>query len=109
MGCQPALGGIALAILLGGPIQLGDELRHQRDDHRMAGCDDGSRQHGMVALRLAVVALTCLAMRTAQFLRTEVFRSIESNQGAVIETLELSDAAVLTQDRDNLIEYGLQQ
>ena len=108
MGRQPALDGVALAILLFGAVRLDDELRHQRHNHGMAGCHEGRRQHRMVALDLAIGVFARLAMRAAQLLRTEIFGAVERHQRASVKTLERRQAAMLFKDRDHLIEDGLQ-
>ena len=67
VGRQPALGGVALAVLLalilgqfgplGGGVLLGlDELRPQRADAVVAVGDDGRRQHAVEVLRGLVLA-----------------------------------------------------
>jgi hypothetical protein len=91
---QPALGGIALTVLLLGAILGRDELRHQRQGHRMAWCHDRCGQHGMVILDLAVGAPTRQALRTAKFLGAKIFRAVERDQHAPVKPLERLQTAV---------------
>ena len=67
VGGQPALGSVALAILLalvlgpvgpvGGGVVLGlDEQRHEREDAVVAVGDDGGREHGVKELLGFVLA-----------------------------------------------------
>jgi hypothetical protein len=88
MRSQPAFGGVALAILLFGPIGLDDKLRHQRQDHRMARGDNGGRQHRMIALDITIGALAGLAMRAAELLRAEILSAIKRNQDPPVQALE---------------------
>ncbi len=99
---------MALAILLFGAVLFGDELRHQRHGHVVAGRDDGRGQHGMVALDLAVGALAGQTVRAAKLLRAEIFGSVQGDQRASAEALERRHAAVIAQGRDGLIERALQ-
>jgi hypothetical protein len=101
---EPALGGVTLAILFLGAVLLGDELRHQGHDHVVSGRDDGRRQHGMIEIGLAVRALARLAVLTTELLRAEVFGSVERDQRATAEALEIFHAAPLAKRRNHLIE-----
>ena len=108
VGGQPALGGVALAVLLLGPVLGGDELRHQRQRHGVAGRDDRSGEHGMVALDPTVGAMTRQALRAAELLRAEVFRAVERDQHAPAEPRKRRQAAPPAQHIKDLVEDGLQ-
>ena len=77
----PTFDGVALAVLFLGAILRRHELGKQRDDLGVPGRHDRRRQHGVIALDLAVGALARQAMRAAELLRTEIFRSIPGDQG----------------------------
>jgi hypothetical protein len=83
-------------------------IRPERQDHVVAGGDDGGRQHRMVALDLAVGALARLTVRAAELLRAEIFGSIERDQRASAQALESLHAAVVAQRRHRGIENALQ-
>jgi len=53
---QPALGGVALAVLLLRAVRWGDEFRRQRQDLLVARCDDCGAQEGVEAFHLAIGA-----------------------------------------------------
>jgi hypothetical protein len=74
----------------------------------MVGRHEGRRQHGMIALDLAVGALARLAIRAAELLRTKKLGSIERDQRTAIKALEAFHAALAEQFRDRLVERGLQ-
>src|SRR5712691_6984734 len=105
---EPAFGCIALAVLLFGAVRFDDELRHQGQDHVVAGRDDRRRQHGMIKLDLAVRAFARLAMWAAELLRAKILGSVECDQRAPVEALERFHAAVVAQRCDGLIETALQ-
>lgn len=65
---EPALDGVALAILLLGAVLRRDELGHQGNDLGMAGRDDGRRQKAMIMLGLAVGAFAGQTVRAAELL-----------------------------------------
>ncbi len=55
---QPALGGVAFAVLFLRAILGRDKLRHQRHRHGVAGSHHRAGQHGMVVLRYYVAVAT---------------------------------------------------
>jgi hypothetical protein len=77
---EPALDGVALAILLLGAVLSGDELRRERNDLRMSRRDHGRGQHRRIALGLAVAALARLAMRAGDLLAAEIFGPVERHE-----------------------------
>lgn len=113
---EPALGGVALAVLLLGAVRLGDELGHQQHDHIVLGRDDRRRQHRVIKLGPAVRTLARLAiavrngsrpailLRTAELLRAEIFGSVERDQGSSAKALEFFHAARRAQRRNHLIK-----
>ena len=88
MGLQPAMGGTAFAVLLLCSVLRGDELRFQRDNLLMTGRHQCGPQHGMEILGLAGTALTPGAVRTMDFLGTEILGAVEGNQHAPIQPAE---------------------
>ena len=54
VGGQPALDGVAFAVLLLGAVRPGDERGHQGQDPGVTGSHQAGGQHGMIALDLAV-------------------------------------------------------
>src|SRR5664280_3055485 len=106
---QPALGPVALAILLLGSILRSDELRHQRQHHVMAGSYDHGRQHSVIMLRFAVRSFARQALRTAQLLRTEILRAIQRHQRPSAQPLKCLQAVALLELLQNLVEAGLQR
>ena len=105
---EPALGGVALAILLLRAVLGRDEFRHQGKRLRLARRDDRRRQHGMVAFDHAVGALAGEALRAAELLRAEIFGAVERDEGAAAEPLEGAQAAALAQQVERVIEGRLQ-
>ena len=101
VGRQPALGGVALAVLLalilgqfgplGGGVLLGlDELRHQRDDAVVAVGDDGRRQHAVEVLRglvLADMADGALRAQGVEALGEEVGEEVGGEAGEEVADL----------------------
>src|SRR5580704_4333882 len=59
MPLQPALRGVAFAVLLLRSVAGGDEFRRQRQNLLMAGCDDGGAQEGVEVFRATVRAFSC--------------------------------------------------
>ncbi len=108
VGGQPALGGIALAVLFLGPVLGGDELRHQGQRHGVARCDGRGGQHGMVAFRFAVGAFARQALRAGKLLRAEVLRAVEGDQHAPAEPPEGRQGAPPVQHVEGLVEDRLQ-
>ena len=60
---QPALGGVALAVLLLRPVLGGDELRRQRQHLMVARGDEGGAQEGVEVFDAAIGAAACRALR----------------------------------------------
>src|SRR5208337_3141283 len=76
MLAEPAFGGVAFAVLLLGAVLGRDEFRHQRHDLGMAERHHRRRQHGMIALGLAVGALARQTVRATELLRAEDLRPV---------------------------------
>ena len=100
MGGQPALGGVALAVLFA--LLLGQfrlvcrrvllglhELRHQRQDAVVAVGDDRRREHRMeVLLGLVGPDVADGALRAADRVRAVDLEAVERDQQAAAEALE---------------------
>ena len=102
---QPALCGVALAILLLRPVLGGDEFRRQRQDLLMAGGDDAGAEEGMEILGPAVRAPPGRAARAMDFARTEMLGPVEGDQHAAAEALERGEHAL---DRDSFVEHWIE-
>jgi len=85
---EPALDGVALAVLLLGAVLFDDELRRERDDLGMSRCDNRRAQQGMIALDLAVATLARLAMRAGDLLAAEILGPVEGDERSVAEPAE---------------------
>ena len=85
---QPALGGIALAILLLRPVLRGDELRRQRQDLRVARCDHAGTQKGMEAFHTAIGTVPRRALRAFDLARAEVLAAIQRDQQPSAQAME---------------------
>ena len=105
---EPAFGGVSFAILLPGSILRSNELGHERQRAVVAGSHDGSRQHLVAILRLAVAALARRTLGTAQLLRTEILCPVERNQNSARQPLKIPQAVALPQLSQHLVEAGLQ-
>ncbi len=104
VGRQPALGGVALAVLvalilgqfgpLGGGVLLGlDELRHQRADAVVAVGDDGRRQHAVEVLRGLVLAdMAAGALRATDGVGAVDLEDVEGAGQAAAEAFEGGEA-----------------
>ena len=106
---QPALGGIALAVLLagllgqfrpaGGRVLLRlDELPHERQHTVVAGGDDARREH-RVEVRLGLVAADVArrALPAANGIRAVNLDAVESDEQAASETQEGLEGAFVAQ------------
>ena len=109
VGRQPALGGVALAVLLaaflgqfgplGGGVLLGlDELRHERDDTVVAVGDDGRREHRMeVLLGLVLADMAGGALLATDRVGAVDLDAVEGNEQAAAEALEGGEGTLLLQ------------
>ena len=85
---EPALGGVALAILLFRPVLRGDELGRQRQNLLVSGCHQAGAEKGMEVLDAAVRAAALGALRAMDLARAEVLRPVERNQHPPAQALE---------------------
>jgi hypothetical protein len=91
---EPALDGVALAVLLLGAVLFDDDPRiksadrRERDDLGMSRRDHRRTQHGMIALDLAVAALARLAMRAGDLLAAEILGAVEGDERSAAEPAE---------------------
>ena len=108
VGGQPALDGVAFAVLLLGAVWPGDELGHQRQDPGVTGSHKACGQHGMVTFDLAVQALAGLAVRASQLLGTEILCAIQSDQAASAQALERCKATMILQCGQRRVKGALQ-
>ena len=106
---EPALDGVAFAVLLLGAVLGRDEFRHQRHDLGMAGRHDRRRQHRMIALGLAVGALARQTVRATELLRAEELRSVPGDQGPSAQPAEGLPHRRLAKQRLHAFETRLQQ
>ena len=109
VGRQPALGGVALAVLLaaflgqfgplGGGVLLGlDELRHERDDAVVAVGDDGRREHRMeVLLGLVLADMAGGALLATDGVGAVDLEAVEGDEQAAAEALEGGEGTLLLQ------------
>ena len=116
VGRQPALGGVALAVLLalilgqfgplGGGVLLGlDELRHQRADAVVAVGDDGRRQHAVEVLRSLVLAdMADGALRATDGVGAVDLDAVEGDGQAAAEAFEGGEGALRAQGVEALGE-----
>ena len=107
VGGQPALGGVALAVLLAlllgqvrlvrGRVLLGlDELRHERQDAVVAVGDDRRREHRMeVLLGLVSPDMAGRALRAADRVGAVDLDAVQSDEQAAAEALEGGEGALL--------------
>ncbi len=106
---MPAFDGGARAILLLGAVLLGDELGPERDDLGMSLRDDGGRQHGMIALDLAVGALARLAARARDPLAAEILGPVEGDEGSAAEPAEALPHGGFEQQLLHALKAGREQ
>ena len=85
---QPALGGVALAVLLLRPVLRGDELRRQRQDLLVARCDQGGAQEGVEVFRAAIGAAARRALAAFDLARAEILAAVERDQHPPTQALE---------------------
>ena len=107
VGGQPALGGVALAILLalllgqvgpvGGGVVLGlDEQRHEREDAVVAVGDDAGREHGVEELLGLVLAdMAGRALLAMDAVRAMELDPVEGDEQAAVEAQEGVEAALV--------------
>src|SRR5208282_516222 len=88
MLAEPALGGVAFAVLFLGAVLRRDELGGQRHDLGMARRHHRRRQQTVIALDFSVGALARQTMWTAEFLRAEILRSVPGDQGPSAQSAE---------------------
>ena len=85
---QPALGSVALAILLFRAVLRGDELGRQRQHLLVAGCHQAGAEKGVEELGAAIGATPRGALRAMDLARAEVLGPVERDQHASVEALE---------------------
>ena len=85
---QPALRGVAFAILLLGPVLRGDEFRRQRQDLLVARCDHAGAEEGVEVFRAAIGTPPRRTLLAFDLARTEVLGPIERDRRPPLQTLE---------------------
>src|SRR5664279_928555 len=85
---QPALGGVAFAILLLRPVLRRNEFRRQWQDLLVAGCDNASTEEGVEVFRAAIRAPPCRALRTFDLARAVMLGPVQRHWRPPAEALE---------------------
>ena len=85
---QPALRGIALAILLLRPVLRCDELRRQRQDLPVAGCHQAGTQEGVEVFGAAIGTPPRRTLFALDLARAEMLGSVQRDQHSPIQALE---------------------
>ena len=118
VGGQPALGGVALAVLLAlllgqtrlvrGRVLLGlDELRHERQDAVVAVGDDRRREHRMeVLLGLVGPDMADRALRAADRVGAVDLDSVERDRNAAVEAEEGLEGPVVAGGSEAIGKQG---
>ncbi len=83
---QPALGGVAFAILLLRPILRGDEFRRQRQDLLVAGGDHAGADEGVEIFRAAIRTPPRRALLAFDLARAVVLGSVQRDQHPPVQT-----------------------
>src|SRR5271165_6359437 len=90
---QPALGGVALAILLLRPVLRCDEFRRQRQDPLVARCNDAGTEEGVEVFRAAIGTPPCRTLPAFDLARAVVLGPVERDQPPPVQTLERRQGA----------------
>ena len=104
VGLQPALGGLALAVLLVGAVPGGRELRRQRQRLRPARRHDVGGEHPVEVLGAAVAALVCRAVVAADVARAEELRAVQGDEDAAVEAAHRFESAARVEVLDERVE-----
>jgi hypothetical protein len=105
----PALDGVTFAVLLFRAVLRRDEFGKQRHHLGMARGDRRRRQHGVIALDVAVGALAPQAMRAAQLLRAEILGAVPGDQGSLAKPAKGRPQRRRDEHLLHALETGLQQ
>ncbi len=105
---QPALDGLAFAVLLGGAVLGPDELRRQRQGARLAGCHQGGGEHLVVVLGAAVAALAGRAVRALQAALAEELGAVQGDQRPAVEAAHGRQRAVRVEVPDDGVELPVE-
>src|ERR1700722_5172479 len=85
---QPALGGIAFAILLLRPVLRRDKFRRQGQDLLVARCDHAGTQESVEVFGAAIGTPPRRALFAFDLTRTEMLGSVQRDQHPPIQTME---------------------
>ena len=106
MPLQPALRGIAFAVLLLRAILGHNELRRQRQDLLVAGGDDGGAKEGMEILRAAVRTFPGRTARAMDLARAKMFGAIQRDHHPPVQAPERVEDAFCF---DGLVEQRIER
>ena len=105
---QPALDGLAFAVLLGGAVPGRHELRGQRQRLRPARRHDGGGEHLVEVLGAAVGALAGRAVVAVDLARAEELGAVQGDQRVAVEAAHGCERAARVEVPDDGVELGVE-